>query len=85
MNYANVNCDQVIQLIDHQINPSYLNKIQEIILKETWQGKTYVEIAKEYNYESEYIKSAGCELWKLISQAFNQQINKSNFVAFIKR
>ncbi|HHP7230956.1 MAG TPA: NB-ARC domain-containing protein, partial [Xenococcaceae cyanobacterium] len=39
----------------------------------------------EYNYESEYIKSAGCELWKLISQAFNQQINKSNFVAFIKR
>ncbi len=80
-----INFETVIQTIDNRIKPSYLNRLQEIILKETWQGKTYTEIARNYNYESDYIKSAGCELWKLISQSFNQQVNKSNFVAFIRR
>lgn len=77
--------DTVIKIIDHGIKPLYLNRLQEIILKESWHGKTYAEIARTYNYESDYIKSAGCELWKLISQSFNQQVNKSNFVGFIRR
>ncbi|MDJ0536088.1 MAG: NB-ARC domain-containing protein [Xenococcaceae cyanobacterium MO_207.B15] len=82
---AAIDFETVIEIIDNGIKPLYLNKLQEIILKETWQGKTYTEIARAYNYESEYIKSAGCELWKLISQSFKQPVNKSNFVAFIRR
>ena len=80
-----VSFEQALYVIDHAIKPLYLNKIQEIILEQTWNGKTYSEIASDYSYEFEYIKGAGCELWKLLSQAFDEQISKSNFVQFIRR
>ncbi len=85
INTTIIDFETVIKIIDNGIKPLYLNRLQEIILKESWQGKTYAEIARTYNYESDYIKSAGCELWKLISQSFNQQVNKSNFVGFMRR
>jgi hypothetical protein len=78
------NFELVIPLIDDVIRPSYLNKIQEIILKQVWEGKTYSEIANHYNYDSEYVKTKGCELWKLLSKSFGTQISKSNFVPFMR-
>jgi hypothetical protein len=76
--------DQVIHIIDDVIQPSYLNKIQEIILKQVWEGKTYSEIAKHYNYDAEYVKTKGYELWKLLSQSFGTQISKNTFVPFMR-
>ncbi|AFZ34366.1 NB-ARC domain protein [Stanieria cyanosphaera PCC 7437] len=76
--------ESIIFIIDEVIRPSYLNKIQEIILKQVWEGKTYSEIANIYNYDTEYIKTKGCELWKLLSKSFGTQINKSNFVPFMR-
>jgi hypothetical protein len=76
--------DLVIPLIDDIIRPSYLNKIQEIILKQVWEGKTYSEIASHYNYDAEYVKTKGCELWKLLSKSFGTQISKSTFVPFMR-
>ena len=80
-----VTFDKVLHTVDRAIKPAYLNKIQEIILEQTWEGKTYSEIASNYSYEFEYIKGAGCELWKLLSKAFDEQISKSNFVQFMRR
>lgn len=80
-----VSFEKALYVIDNAIKPLYLNKIQEIILEQTWQGKTYSEIATDYSYEFEYIKGAGCELWRLLSKAFNEQISKSNFVQFMRR
>lgn len=76
--------ENVIFIVDDVIRPSYLNKIQEIILKQVWEGKTYSEIASLYNYDAEYIKTKGCELWKLLSKSFGTQISKSNFVPFMR-
>ncbi|GAB4523050.1 MAG: hypothetical protein Tsb0014_00180 [Pleurocapsa sp.] len=80
-----VTFEKVLHTIDLAIKPAYLNKIQEIILQQTWEGKTYSEIAANYSYEFEYIKGAGCDLWKLLSRAFNEQISKNNFVQFMRR
>ncbi len=76
--------EQVIHIIDDVIKPSYLNKIQEIILKQVWEGKTYSEIAKHHNYDAEYVKTKGYELWKLLSQSFGTQISKNTFVPFMR-
>lgn len=77
--------ESVLSLIDKAINPQYLNPTQEIVLREVWKGKTYSEMAYEYNYDPEYIKSVGCSLWQVLSRAFDNQINKSNFVPFMRQ
>ena len=77
--------ESVLSLIDKAINPQYLNPTQEIVLREVWKGKTYSEMAYEYNYDPEYIKSVGCSLWQVLSRAFDIQINKSNFVPFMRQ
>lgn len=76
---------QAISLVDNKINPKHLNRVQEIILVKSLEGQTYSQIAIEYNYGMEYIKTSGSELWKLLSQAFGQQVNKSNCNSFIRR
>ncbi len=80
-----VDFERVLSLVDKIISPTYLNPTQEIVLREVWNGKTYTKMAYDYNYDPEYIKTVGCNLWHILSQAFDEQINKSNFVPFMRR
>lgn len=82
---TSINVDEVLSVVDNAIKPVYLNKVQELVLRQTLEGKTYSEIASSYCYDSEYIKSVGCELWQLLSKSFGEQVNKSNFQQFIRR
>jgi hypothetical protein len=77
--------ETVLCLVDQSISPSYLNPTQEMVLRGVWNGKTYAEIAGQHNYDSEYIKGVGCNLWQILSRTFDRQINKSNFVPFMRQ
>lgn len=81
----NIDFESVLFLIDKAISPTYLNPTQEIVLREVWNGKTYTKMAYDYNYDPEYIKTVGCNLWQTLSRAFDEQINKSNFVPFMRQ
>ena len=81
----NIDFERVLFLVDEAISPTYLNQTQEIVLREVWNGKTYTKMAYDYNYDPEYIKTVGCNLWQTLSRAFDEQINKSNFVPFMRR
>ncbi|MGL5804483.1 MAG: NB-ARC domain-containing protein [Xenococcaceae cyanobacterium] len=76
--------EKVLTEIDRAIKPAYLNKVQELVLRHTYEGKTYSQIATTYCYEKEYIKTVGCELWRLLSKSFDRPINKANFTQFIR-
>lgn len=80
-----IDFNSVLYLIDRTISPTYLNTTQEIVLREVWNGKTYSRMACDYNYDPEYIKTVGCNLWQILSNAFNEQINKSNFVPYMRQ
>lgn len=80
-----VDFESVLSLIDKTISPTYLNPTQEIVLREVWNGKTYSKMAYDYNYDPEYIKTVGCNLWQTLSSAFDEQINKGNFVPLMRR
>ena len=80
-----VDFESVLSLVDKAISPTYLNPTQEIVLREVWNGKTYSKMAYDYNYDPEYIKTVGCSLWQTLSRAFDEQINKSNFVPFMRQ
>ncbi len=52
---------------------------------QSWEGRSYIEIAKSAGYESDYIKDAGAKLWKLLSEAFGEKVKKDNIQSVLKR
>ena len=79
---------EVLNLADALIfmkTGKHLDHLQKAVLKGTFQGKTYQEIADE-TYQSEgHVRNTGSEIWKLLSEELKQQINKSNFRAIIEK
>ncbi|QMS87162.1 AAA-like domain-containing protein [Nostoc edaphicum CCNP1411] len=56
-----------------------LTTLQELILRSSWEGKTYANIACEADYGEERVKKIAAHLWQLLSCLSKEPINKSNF------
>lgn len=61
------------------------NDLQEIIVRESWEQKTYPEIAEAAGYDAEYVKLVGFQLWKMLSEALGVKVTKNNFRTILKR
>jgi hypothetical protein len=59
--------------------PNALTPLQEIVLRSTWDGKTYGSIASEAHYGEERVRKVASHLWQLLSEVWKEPINKSNF------
>ncbi|MCL1464566.1 pentapeptide repeat-containing protein [Argonema galeatum] len=70
-----------IAIIDYQ----RLNKVQELVFRQSWEGWSYAEIAKNTGYNHDYIKATGYELWKLLSKALGEKVKKDNLKTVLKR
>ncbi|MEG4247995.1 MULTISPECIES: pentapeptide repeat-containing protein [unclassified Microcoleus] len=79
--------DEALAIVETVLDDDeQLNDVQELIFKQSWEGRqSYEEIAKFSKYDDEYIKAAGYKLWKLLSDAFDEKVKKSNIKAVIKR
>ncbi len=62
-----------------------INDIQEIVFRQSWEGKTYPEIAESFGYDVDYIKNVGSQLWKLLSKQLGEKVSKSNFRSVLRR
>ncbi|MEH1923290.1 AAA-like domain-containing protein [Nostoc sp.] len=56
-----------------------LTTLQELILRSSWEGKTYTNIACEARYGEERVKKIAAHLWQVLSNFCKEPINKSNF------
>lgn len=70
--------DEVIQVLNASLSES-LTSLQELILRQSWEGKTYSVIAKEAFYGAERIRKVAAGLWSLLSEIWGESINKANF------
>ena len=82
--FLQMNVEEALVILDTFINHG-LSDIQEIIFRKAWEGQTYPEIAESCGYDANYIKDVGSKLWKLLSQAFGEEVTKSNFRAVLRR
>ena len=58
----------------------HLNDAERQVLEGSWEGQTYEKMAKTYGYSDRYLKQdVGPKLWKLLSEALEQKVNKKNF------
>jgi hypothetical protein len=75
--------ESVLQKIDQiflEKNILPLTEDEKIILKGTWEGQEYQQIAEFSSYSESYLKrNLGPHLWLRLSEAFEQAINKRNF------
>lgn len=77
--------EEALVLVDTVLTPQYLNQIQETVLRESWEGRTYSEIARRHGYDPEYIKNVGFHLWQSLSKALGEKVTKSNFRSIVRR
>jgi Pentapeptide repeats (8 copies) len=77
--------DEALELVEIVLNYQRLNKVQELVFRQSWEGRSYKQISGSSEYEYDYIKDAGAKLWKLLSEAFGEKVKKDNLQSVLKR
>jgi hypothetical protein len=76
--------DYLDDLLLHQTGRR-LNTLQAKILKGTFTGQRYIDIAREYNCTLGHAKDEASKLWRLISKTLGEDIYKRNLIVTIER
>ncbi|KYC43549.1 diguanylate cyclase [Scytonema hofmannii PCC 7110] len=70
--------DEIVLLLKANI-PNSLSELQELVLRSSWEGKTYTSIAAEAHYGEERVRKVAAHLWQVLSDFWKEPISKSNF------
>jgi diguanylate cyclase (GGDEF)-like protein len=70
--------DEIVLLVKASL-PNALTPLQEMVLRSSWEGKTYTSIAMEAHYGEERVRKVASNLWQLLSDFWKEPIHKSNF------
>ncbi len=77
--------EEALATLEAILGKESLNDIQKIVFCQSWEQKTYSEIAKSAGYDSDYIKYVGFQLWKILSAALGESVTKNKFRSSIIR
>lgn len=78
-------CEEALVLVEALLPQVGISDLQELVFCQSWQGKSYLEIAENTGYEADYIKNVGSQLWQSLSQALGKQITKKNFQSVFRQ
>ena len=70
--------DQALAVIERTLLSRQLNPTERFVLRQSWDGKTYDEMAQGCNYGSVYIKEIGSQLWHDLSEVMGERVTKKN-------
>ncbi len=80
--------EKVLEYVDELVfgqTGEHLDSLQSAILKGVFNGRKYTEVAKDYNCTAGHAKDEAYELWRILSEALGEDLNKSNVRAAIER
>lgn len=64
----------------------HLSDVETEILKGSWEGQTYDQIAAASGYSDSYLRrDVGNKFWKALSQALDETVSKNNFKEALRR
>ena len=64
----------------------HLSDVETEILKGSWQGYTYSQIAEASGYSDSYLRrDVGNKFWKALSQSLGETVSKNNFREALRR
>ncbi|MGK7945351.1 MAG: NB-ARC domain-containing protein [Microcystaceae cyanobacterium] len=68
----------ILTLLEQQLELHSLTTIQVSVLRATWEGKGYPQIAEQLDYDPDYIKGVGANLWQILTNKLKKRVNKRN-------
>jgi WD40 repeat protein len=84
-----MNFEELLKFVDEYIHAKtgrWLKDIEILIIRGSYEGKKYDEIAKEGNYTDKYLRQdVGFHLWELLSKTFEEKVSKKNFRSILER
>ncbi len=85
----NISFQEVLRFVESLVmgkTGKHLSNIEVLVLRGSWKGRKYNQIAAEGGYTDEYLKNdVGPKLWKRLSQALEKKITKNNFKAILEQ
>ncbi|MEZ8824463.1 AAA-like domain-containing protein [Vibrio amylolyticus] len=73
-----MNHQEAKDILQKKLPEASLSLIKIEVFRLSWLGKGYNVIAEETGYDHDYVRKAGSDLWKELSQAMNCAISKRN-------
>lgn len=80
-----MNVEEALEIAQGFIDQGHLNKVQEIVFRQSWEGQSYPEIASAAGYEVGYVRDVGSKLWQSLSKALGKKVTKNNFHGVLKQ
>lgn len=77
--------EDAIALVEQVIAQGQLTKIQALVFRQAWEGRSYTEIARASGYDPGYIKDTGAKLWQTLSEVYGVKVTKLNLQGVLKR
>ncbi|HEY9666185.1 MAG TPA: NB-ARC domain-containing protein [Coleofasciculaceae cyanobacterium] len=77
--------EEALVALETILGKGSLNDLEELIVRQSWEQKTYPEIAANSGYDDGYVKYVGFQLWKTLSDALGERVSKNNFRAVLRR
>ena len=77
--------EEAIALVEQVIAQGQLTKIQALVFRQAWEGRSYTEIARASGYDPGYIKDTGAKLWQTLSEVYGVKVTKLNLQGVLKR
>jgi len=77
--------EEALEIVQSVIEKGSLNKVEGIVLRQCWEGKSYLEIARDSGYEVGYVTDVGARLWQALSKVFGKKVTKNNFPALLRQ
>lgn len=75
--------DEVVKILNAS-QPKPLTALQEWLLRQAWEGKTYTSMAIEANYVEEYLRKTASGLWSILSELSGETITKNNYRSILE-
>lgn len=63
----------------------HLSDLQSRIIQQSWQGRTYSQVATAAGYSEGHIKDVASQLWQVLSEALGERITKGNLRSSLGR
>ena len=77
--------EEALEIAQRVLEQGSLSKVQNIVFRQSWEGHSYLKIARNSGYEVGYIRDVGFKLWQSLSKAFGKKITKNNFHQVLKQ
>lgn len=77
--------EELLEDVGRILQHKPLGSIQQFVLCQSCQGKTYGEMAKGSGYGSDYIKEIGSQLWQDLSEALGEKVTKKNLYLVLSK